>query len=103
MPVKSVTVALPPRINMVETMMFVARPKHKNTRWASLPHLARMISRKLEMQVEECVVKTTRGEDVRVSVGSVLLDLGSDHCKQQNLSRRWNQCETEGGEERIFT
>lgn len=47
-PVRSVTVALPPKINMVDTMMFVARPKHRNTRWASLPHLARMISRKLQ-------------------------------------------------------
>lgn len=47
MPVRSVTVALPPKISIVETIMLVDRPKNRKTMWASFPHLARMISRKL--------------------------------------------------------
>lgn len=84
-PVKSVTVALPPKISIVETMMFVASPKNKKTIWASLPHLARMISRKLEYthQLAALVLSTS---DLRMSVGSVLLDLGGDHGEKQNLN-----------------
>lgn len=46
-PVRSVTVADPPRINIVDTMILVERPKNRKTRCATVPHLARMISRNL--------------------------------------------------------
>ena len=43
-PVKSVTVALPPRMSIDETMMFVANPKNMKTLCAKVPHLAPTIS-----------------------------------------------------------
>ena len=43
-PVSAVTVAEPPRISIEETMMFVARPKNINTRWAAVPQRAATIS-----------------------------------------------------------
>ena len=44
MPVRAVTVAEPPRMSMDDTIMFVARPKNMNTRWATVPHRAATIS-----------------------------------------------------------
>lgn len=43
-PVKSVTVADPPRINMELTMMFVARPKKRKTLCAKVPQRTATIS-----------------------------------------------------------
>lgn len=88
---------------MVETMMLVARPKQRKTRWASLPHLARIISRKLENDHDELRVVERRGKDVRMRVGSVLLDLGSDHCKQQDLIRSTIQQPSIDINQSIFT
>lgn len=45
MPVRSVTVALPPRISMVDTITFVASPKNRKTRCATAPQRAYTISR----------------------------------------------------------
>jgi hypothetical protein len=71
MPVKSVTVADPPRINIASdqhdkgadddmdlllTMTFVARPKNMKTRWATVPHRALMISRKLDYKLLSATV-----------------------------------------------
>jgi hypothetical protein len=45
MPVKALTVAEPPTINMRDTKMFVAKPKTRNTMWAKVPYRALIISR----------------------------------------------------------
>lgn len=44
-PVKSVTVADPPNTSIELTMILVASPKNKNRLWATVPHLAAIISR----------------------------------------------------------
>ena len=44
-PVKSVTVADPPRISIELTIIFVASPKNMNTKCATVPQRAAMISR----------------------------------------------------------
>ena len=46
-PVRAVTVALPPRHNIELTTMLVARPKKRKTRCAKVPQRVPMISRKV--------------------------------------------------------
>lgn len=47
MPVRSVTVAEPPRISMLETITLVARPKNMKVRCPASPHLCPRTSRKV--------------------------------------------------------
>lgn len=46
-PVRSVTVALPPVMSIAETMMLVANPKNRNVRWAARPQRHAMTSKKV--------------------------------------------------------
>jgi hypothetical protein len=46
-PLKAVTVADPPKINMLDTMIFVAKPKKRKIRCAVRPQLQIYLSNKV--------------------------------------------------------
>jgi hypothetical protein len=79
-PVSDETTAEPPVNNMAVTRMLVIKPKTVKTRWASMPYLALMTSRKVWMysisEVHWQSLQTTY-----VSIGSSSLQLNCNRSK----------------------
>jgi hypothetical protein len=83
MPVRAVTVAEPPKDNMEDTTMFVAKPKKRKIKWAVLPHL-----RNTSVQIH-CDIKGNAplADDFEECMGirGIQLELGSELCKEKDL------------------
>jgi len=84
MPVRAVTVAEPPRHNMEDTTMLVAKPKKRKTKWATLPHLPNMSVQ--DHATRDPNVPHSDNLEERVSIGCVQLELCSELGEEEHLN-----------------
>lgn len=84
MPVRAVTTAEPPVNNMAVTRMLVINPKTMKTRWAGVPYLALITSRKVYSMLVSCSFNWS-WKRTHVGIRCSALQLNRNGRKQDNL------------------